>query len=209
MGKLMKTQWGFILLALASAYSLFVYILPVFSSATRDASVAGACVHRQHRLVAKGTSPGSKQWSVIATIRNNGGCNTWLLGMNFDPSDGLRGSWSGAWSIPARGHLFDGATIGAQDEAAGSERVFSGVTGVHVRTVVLSMSDGERITVHPKLVSARSRKQFVWLQDMRYFVYYYPAGQHVKVARLLNSRDEVIFTAQGEEGLFEGPMSEI
>ncbi len=201
-----RMRWGIALLAIAGVYFLLVYVVPIFPASTRDATAFGGCIHRQQHLIAKGQSPSGGVWTVGATIQNNGSCSDWRLGMEFDPSGASRGRWSGAWGIPSGGHLSASFTIGAQDEAAGTERAFSGVVGVRVKTLALTTSSGERFTIHPKLPPKRLLKRFVWLRNLRYFVRYYPTGQPLKSARLLNSRSEVIYVARGEEGGFNGPL---
>ena len=148
-----------------------------------------------------------KPWKVIATIQKNGSCNRWLFGMEFFPIGTAAGSWQGGWGIPARGHLPSDFTMGARDEFEGSERAFSGVVGARVRTVVLTTSSGDRITIHPKLPKAGLREQFVWLRNMRYFICYYPTGHHARIAKLFDSHGELIDTIRGEEGGFDGPIS--
>lgn len=193
-----------LLLSIAGVYLLLVYVVPAISASGQPKSAAGTCIHHQHRLIAKGRSPGDKRWTVTGTIRNSGSCGYWLLGMNFVFSGPNAGAWRGAWGISAGGHLSDSFTISAQDETESSEQVFSGVVGSRVKTILLTISNGERLVIHPKLPRQRLRKRFVWLRSMRYFVRYYNTGQHVKVARLLNSQGEIIFMARGEEGVFEG-----
>jgi hypothetical protein len=131
-----------------------LYLLLVLASASIVLPVApgfGACIHRQHHLIAKGPSPSGKQWRVTATIHNNGSCRARLFQMDFRPSGTLRGSSSWGWSIPAGGHLSDKFTISAQDDSAGPKRAFYGTAGARVRTIVLTTSTGERLTVHPNL----------------------------------------------------------
>lgn len=204
MHKSPRVQWGFLLLGLASTYFLLTYVLPAVSSSSQGVPASGTCIHRQHHLIAKGRSPGDRRWTVTGTIRNSGSCGYWLFGMNFVFSGPNAGAWRGAWGILAGGHLSNSFTIGAQDETESSEQVFSGVVGSRVKTILLTISNGDRLVIHPKLPRQRLRKRFVWLRSMRYFVHYYNTGQHVKVARLLNSQGEIIFTARGEEGVFEG-----
>jgi hypothetical protein len=208
MTKSLRTRWGIALLGLASVYFVLVYILPMLPASTQGASATaiGTCIHRQQHLIANGRSPSGKHWTVTATIRNDGSCDAWFFGMGFAPSGTSAGSWSGGWRIPAGGHLSTNFTIGAQDEAEGPERAFSGTAGVTVKTVVLTTSNGKRLRFHPKLPSERLRKRFVWLRNVRYFLRYYPTGQHVKTAMLLNSRGALIYTEHGEEGEFDGPM---
>jgi hypothetical protein len=64
------------------------------------------------------------------------------------------------------------------------------------------MSKEEHIVVHPKLPPPALRERFVWLRNVRYFVRYYPPGEHVRVARLLNAQGELIGVVRGSEGDF-------
>jgi hypothetical protein len=72
-------------------------------------------------------------------------------------------------------------------------------------TIVLTTNKGSHVTIHPKLPPRRLRKRFIWLRNMRYFIRYYPPGQHVRVARLFNSQGDLLYKARGWEGGFEGP----
>lgn len=206
MPKSSGVRWGLLLLALASVYFLVAYVLQADPATSQSDSSSGTCVQSQHQLIAGGHSPAGKPWTITGTIRNNGGCNDWLFGMEFSPAGASAGSWRGAWGIPAAGHLSDNFTISARDESEGSERAFSGAAGVRVKTVMLTTSNGERLTIHPKLPPNRLRKRFVWLRNVRYFMRYYPTGQHAKVAKLFDSRGKLIYVVQGQEGGFDGPM---
>ena len=125
--------------------------------------------------------------------------------MDFDLSDTLAGSWNWNWGIPAGGYLSNKFTISGGDEAENfSERAFSGTAGARVKTVVLTMSNGERLIIHPKLPPLVLRRRFVWLRNVRYFVRYYPSGRRVKVATLRNAQGEMIEKIRGSEGEFQG-----
>ena len=199
-----RIRWSLLLLILASAYFLVVYVLQADPASLRAEPTSGTCIHHQRHLIAKGRTSEEKPWTVMATIRNNGSCNYWLLGMEFFPSGTYAGSWRGAWGIPAGGHLPQSFTISAQDESEGSKRAFSGVVSARVKAVVLTMSNNARFTIHPKLPPLRLRERFVWLRNMRYFMYLYPAGKNVKTVTLLSGCGKVIEKLSGLEGGFEG-----
>jgi hypothetical protein len=206
MTKSFKKSWGVGLLLLAGAYFFIVYVLPVLPPSTEGASASEGCIRPQRNLIAKGLNPDGKFWTVTATVRNNGGCDAWLLGFEFVPSGSSAGSWKGAWTIPAGGHLSKGFTISAQDDVEGTQRAFSGIAGVRAGAIAVSTSGGEEFTIHPKLPREQLRKRFVWLRNVKYFIRFYPPGQHVKIAKVLNSRGEVISRAAAFEGEFEGRM---
>lgn len=201
-----KVFWAGLLFVVAGFYLLLtVFILPAFSNANGGATSA-ACTQAQKYEIATGVSPGGVNWSVTGTLKNNGGCESWLLGMNFEPSGTRRGSWSGAWQIPAGGHLPKKATIAAQDDASGHERCVSGVVGSSVNRIIFQVSGGKNLIIHPKLPSMAIRTKFAWLRGLRYFVRYYGARKHVTKVQLLGQHGQLIYVTSGEEGLFEGPM---
>lgn len=193
----------FLLLVAAIAYVVPTYVLPS-ASASRDVPAASeGCIASDKQLIAKGQGPTGRQWTVSAEVRNNGGCDSWLLGVQFLPLGIYPGSWKGAWAIPADGHLPPGFRIGARDDAQRQGRAFSGVVGERVHSIVLTMSTGEHLKIRPKLPAKQLRSRFVWLQGMRYFVSFYPSGRRVRLADLFDSRGKIVGTIRGHEGAFE------
>jgi hypothetical protein len=187
---------------LVAALLMGTFIVHVLAASASESFAAERCTHPQKQLIAEGKSPSNKLWAVTAAVQNNGSCRTWLFSMDFRPSGGQRGSSRWAWRIPPGGHLSNKFTINAQDESAGSDRAFYGAVGARVRAIELIMNKGKRIVVHPKLPPLAMRERFVWLRNVRYVLRYYPAGEHVHVARLLNARGGLIDVARGSEGEF-------
>jgi hypothetical protein len=171
-------------------------------ASSQDTALANRCIHRQQHLIADGRNPNGKRWTVTASVHNNGSCRSWLFSMDFRPSGTVRGSSRWGWRIPSGGHLSAKFTINAQDESAGSSRVFYGAVGKRVKSVGLTMSKGGRVVVHPKLPPLALRRRFVWLRNVRYFVRYYPPGDHVQTARLLNAQGGLLKVVRGSEGEF-------
>lgn len=196
--KLVPTHFMGVLLALVAS----AVIVNVAAASSWEPFAAERCIHRQEHSIAEGRSPNGKHWTVTASIRNNGNCRTWLFSLDFRPSGTLRGSSRWGWRIPAGGHLSRVFMIKAQDESAGSDRVFYGAVGKRVKTIELTMSKGKRIVAHPKLPPMALRERFVWLRNVRYFLRYYPAGEHVGVARLFDARGGLIDVVRGSEGEF-------
>jgi hypothetical protein len=198
---------------MAVVYFMAVYILPglVDSSdgqAPRNAHArqSGQCTEPLQVRIKHGEHRGHP-WSVIAGIENDHDCSAWFLKVKFLPQNRTSGSWEGGWEIPSGGHLPDSATISAQDEATGGDRVISGVVGWKVQTIVFITKSGDRFAVHPKAPEATLRKRFGWLNNLRYFLRFYPVGDPVKVARLLDSRGETIGNFPCRLGEIEGKMS--
>jgi hypothetical protein len=140
----------------------------------------------------------------MATVHNNGSCRNWFLEMDIRPNGTPRGSWAWGWSIPAGSHLSDRFTINAGDEPADSSRTFYGVVGARVRALGLRTTRGKLLMLHPKLPPPGLRRRFVWLRNLRYFVRFYPRGERVRVARLLDSHGRLIAKIRGQEGEFAG-----
>lgn len=172
---------------------------------------------RQHQSIAHGDSRSGIPWTVTASIRENErNCSAWLLRFEFRPDRKpyshsweaeldrqfpMPGSFSWGWGIPAGGHLPNDFTISGQDEYEGSERVFAGAAGGSVKSIALTMSSGQHVIIHPRLPDRALRQRFVWLQNLRYFVFYYHLGSHVQKVTVRNSKDVV--TIRGNEGAFE------
>ncbi len=175
-----------------------------FASASSQATFAAKrCIHPQKHLIAEGKNPNGKRWTVTGSVHDNGSCRSWLFSMDFRPSGTLKGSSRWGWRIPAGGHLSIKFTINAQDESAGSVRAFYGAVGKRVKTIDLTTSTEKHIIVHPKLPPPALRERFVWLRNVRYFVRYYPLGEQVGVARLLNAHGGLIGVVRGgSEGDF-------
>ena len=159
----------------------------------------------QRHTIGSGFIPGGGKWTVTGDVRPNGGCSRWLLGLQFVPFGAGPGSWSGAWDVPAGGHLSDRFTISAQDEASKSQRAFSGVVGARVKEIELHLGpDGRTVVVRPKLPNSEARRKFPWLRNFRYFVRFLPTSNPVQVAKLLDAKGEVIVSERPSEGIFEG-----
>lgn len=50
------------------------------------------------------------------------------------------------------------------------------------------------------------RRRFAWLCHVRYFLRYYPRGQHMKSVRLLDDQGKLLYATRGFEGELTGPM---
>lgn len=192
---------------MAGVYLLAVYVIPGFVDRSDGQGqprsdlpdrLAWRC-SKHHRAPIKvpiehGEHHG-QTWSIIGSIKSGHACGAWwTLGMKFLPQDVVPGSWEGFWEIPAGGHLPASATISARDETTGEDRVVSAVVGWHVRTVVFRTRGGFRFVVHPKAPEGRLLKRFVWLRRLRYFLRFYPVGDPVKAAKLLDARGRTIRT---------------
>lgn len=197
-------RWAYGLLALAVAYFAAFYVIPGFLPSSEGEAASSRCAQRKVGLD-HGERHG-RQWRITASIEKNPDCSYWLLKMRFSPQGMGPGSWTGGWGIPAGGDLPASATIGANDEEEEDGRAVGGVVGSRVHSVVLKLSGGRTMVVHPTDPSKGLRRRFVWLRNLRYFLHFYPVGEHVKTAKLLDRSGKVIFTAHSHEGELEGFM---
>jgi hypothetical protein len=204
------------LLALAALYVMAVYVIPGFvgksegqgrertDALARQSDQCTAHPIKHRRVPVENGQHSGEPWSVIAGIKNGHACGYWSLSMEFRPQDVTPGSWEGLWEIPAGGHLPASATMSARDETTGKDRDVSGIVGWHVRTVVFRTRGGRRFVVHPKAPEARLLKRYVWLRNLRYFLRFYPIGDPVKVAKLLDYRGATIETVHFRLGEYLG-----
>ena len=189
-------------------YFLLTNTLNVAPGSLQLVPASDSC--NQHRVIALGHSPSDIPWTVTGWIRKDfHSCKTWLFGVEFIPSDRPSASFSSGWGIPAGGHLSSGFTFSGSDANEGSERVFAGAAGVRVKSLLLTLGNGQQIRIHPLLPTLALRKQFVWLRDMRYFVQFYPPGPHVRLVTARNFKRRIVGKSGGEEGFFEGHCSPV
>jgi hypothetical protein len=200
-----KTRWSLGLLALAAAFLLAFYVLPAFSASSDEARGSGNCIQPQQQLVNSGSNPSGDPWTITASVRKNDGCDSWLFVSRFLPAGKVRGSFAFGWGIPAGGHLSDSFTIGARDESSNSERVFGGMVGARVTRIVVEMSSGGSLTIHPALPAKKLREKFVWLRNVRYAMRFYPAGRHATKVTLYSRDGKVVERVGPIEGAFTGP----
>ncbi|MGN6258222.1 MAG: hypothetical protein ACTHN3_10815 [Solirubrobacterales bacterium] len=150
---------------------------------------------------------GGQPWRITASIdkiERNGRCSYWFLKVNFKPQGVSPGSWTEGWGIPAGGHLPATATIDAYEEEEGES--VGGIVGSRVSRVVLTLSDGRKMLISPKDPSKELLKRFVWLHGLRYFLSFFPAGEHVRTAKLLDANGKVVYIAHSREGELIGNM---
>jgi hypothetical protein len=196
------------------AVLLLVGVFSVSPWALQSGQGPHTCAQRQ--AIAKGQSPGGIPWTLTGSIGRDGRtCKAWLLRIEFRPDrkpysvpwegelspSPMPGSFSWGWGIPAGGHLANSFTINGRDEYEGSERVFAGVAGARVKSIVLTMNNGQHMTIRPLLPAPELRRRFVWLRNLRYFVRYYPLESHVRLVTVRKDKG-IVVSVRGEEGAF-------
>jgi hypothetical protein len=199
-------RWGYGLLLLASASLVAFYVIPAFVASSDGQVADGQCVRRHEVNLDHGEHAG-RPWRVNASIEKierHGHCSYWFLKVQFVPRGVAPGSWTEGWGIPAGGHLPATATIDAAEEEEG--QAIGGVVGSRIHSVILIFNGGRRMVVQPKAPSEQLRNRFVWLHDLRYFLSYFPAGEHVRTAKLLDATGKLVFTAHNQEGELIGNM---
>lgn len=211
------------LLAIYVLVSNTALSVPAFSQTStapatpsHTASTRGSC--SEHHLIAAGTSSSDSHWRAVGHIReNDGSCKPWWLwgveifstpkvihraGRSIKIPTILFGMEQ---SIPTGKYLPDAFTVSGQDQKIGSKRVFAGVAGINIKSVVLALSDGKLVTIHPVQPPAGLRKRFVWLRNMRYFVQYYSAKSQVRVVIARNFKGRIVARVGGLGGDFSAP----
>jgi hypothetical protein len=187
------------------------------TSAFSDSTAHGddGCVKPQKTVVAEGPVPAGGRWTVVGSLRNNknrydNSCEGLLFGMKFSPDGIPAGSWEEARAVPAKGELVAepprNLEIYAQDEAGAHGRdfrVFSGYVSRGVSSVRVNLNTGSHLTIRPKSVRPSLRQKYPWLDNVKYFVRFYPTGQHAREVVLSGGRrsSDHVFA---EEGYFRG-----
>jgi hypothetical protein len=187
-----------------TALAMCLWVMALCGIAGGAETHARECANPARVAVRDGRNPLGSQWHVVATVRNQDGCRSWLLGWEFLPSGDDAGSWRGAWSVSAGDQFPSDFGIQARDEYEMGPRAFSGVVGADVTRLVGVTSSGRHLVIHPRLPSSRLRDRFPWLRGARYFIRFYGQGQHVKLVRIVGRRGGHGLMVRGLEGEFVG-----
>jgi hypothetical protein len=187
-----------------STLTLALMVIGWFSTAD---GVAGdsSCVKTQRLILERGHNSRGEKWMVAAGVRANNGCATWLLSLEVAPSGTRAGTWRWGRAIQPNGSLPADFGIAAGDEVARVGRVFSGMTSGTTRSVVVHTWEGKTIVIHPKRPVMAMRRRHEWLKNLKYFVRFYPRGDHVRVAEGFDAGHTRLFRVAGSEGAFETP----
>jgi len=161
------------------------------------------CVKAQRLILERGHNRKGEHWKVAAGIRANTGCATWLLSLEVSPSGTRAGTWRWGRAIQPHGTLPADFGIAAGDDVARVGRAFSGMTSGRTRSVLLHTREGRTIVIHPKRPTVAMRRGHKWLRNVRYFVRFYPQGEHVRVAEGYDAGGTRLFKVAGSEGSFE------
>jgi hypothetical protein len=162
-----------------------------------------ACIRPKSVMVDSAPVSNGDQWTLRASVRNNGGrCDEWLFQLEFRLPP--LGTWGTATGIPVRGHTSRYFSVSAFDSSTpgGAERVLSGYTGREAAKVVAQLSDGARMVITPRFPSLELRKSRVWMRSFRYFVVYYPAGSEVEAISLFAKDGRLLYRSASDSGSF-------
>lgn len=174
-------------------------------SAADGETAESSCVKTQQLVLERGHNRSGEHWKVAAGVRANPGCATWLLSLEVAPSGTRRGTWRWGQAIQPNGSLPADFGIAAGDEVASIGRAFSGMTSGQTRSVRLHTREGRTIVFYPKRPTIAMRRGHKWLRNVKYFVRFYPRGEHVRVAEGYDAGHTRLFKVTGSEGAFDTP----
>lgn len=203
-----RNRWVYYgLLAVAAVYIAVFYVIPGLFANSDVEAASSRCI-RAHTVDLDHGEHDGQSWRITASVekieKNGGHCSFWFLKVNFRPHGVSPGSWTEGWGITAGGHLPRTATIDAHEEEEG--QAVGGVVGARISKVVLRLTGGRTMVVYPKEPRDGLLRRYVWLHGLRYFLTFYPAGEHVRAAVLLDATGKVIYTAHNQQGELQGNM---
>jgi hypothetical protein len=201
-----NSRWAYGLLLLALAVFAALSVILAFVANSDSETVSKQCVPH-HEVNPDYGEHGGRPWRINASIEKierHGGCSYWFLKVQFLPQGVAPGSWTEGWGISAAGHLRATATIDASEEEEG--QAIGGVVGSRVHSVILSISGARMVVVHPKDPRPELFRRFMWLHGLRYFIYFFRAGEHVRAAKLFDAKGNIISTVHSREGEVVGFM---
>jgi hypothetical protein len=97
---------------------------------------------------------------------------------------------------------FDFTANGGSEIDRYPESDLSGITRRRVANLVVKMSEGESLTIHPALAPPRLRKRFDWLRGLRFFDTFFPAGQEPQLVTAFDRGGKMLARHKGDRGSF-------
>jgi hypothetical protein len=160
----------------------------------------GVCLKRPLRaMVGHGKSPGGREWSVVAHLRNDGKCRTRLLQLSFYPYGRSGINWRPGYGVPIGASLSSTFVISSEQLREDGVISYSGLTSAKVALVEASTRNGGWVKIEP--VRPQTRKLPRWLRNVRYFMAFLPATSgKVERIRVRDRAGRVLY--QGRESVF-------
>lgn len=167
---------------------------------------ACACGERDAVVVAHGKSLYGVPWRIKAGLLPRVGPQPRMLEVRFSvgPRDSYEGGgYSKMLPLPLHPRFVFSAIKGS-DFDDHPEGDLSGVTSWRVSSLVLTMSEGEPLTVHPTPAPTDLRKRLPWLRGARFFDAFFPGSQQPELVEAFDGEGHLLARDRGARGPFSG-----
>lgn len=159
------------------------------------------CISPRKVEVGHASRASANAWRVVAGVRNNGSCKSWLLSIAFRPT-GLP-AWGTGTGIPVNGHVPSSQRLNARDvRGSGGKAAFLGYVGSSVGEIRADFADGSHSRIVPRLPARSKRRQNVWVRGFAFFVSYHSPESPVVSASVFNRNGKLLYRVRGEGGEF-------
>jgi hypothetical protein len=167
-------------------------------------ATACACGEFNGKVVAHGTSLYGVPWRIKASRlpRDSATGPAVLVDFSIAAKDEYsEAGWGTVFALPVAPAFLLSAKTGVEIDRY-PEGDFSGVTDGRVETLIVTMSEGEPLTIHPQLAPTGFRRNLPWLRGLRFFDEFYAAGRRPVAIAALDSEGVVIARRRGDRGSF-------
>ncbi len=121
-------------------------------------------------------------------------------------SIGAPGDYSGVGyfsvvPLPLRPSFVFRANAGSEIDSY-PESDLSGIASKRVATLVVAMTSGDSLTIHPSLAPRHLRKRFPWLRGLRFFDVFFPADREPRLVTAFDRSGQVLARHEFDRGAF-------
>jgi hypothetical protein len=174
-----------------------IFLLPGGASAC-------ACGNPKGVIVARGQSLYGVPWWIKASLVWPATVAPATLEAHFSISP--RGGFSGVGYFTGAPLPLPAEFVFSALEGSGIDRYpesdLSGIARRKVVTLVIEMSDGETMMIHPRLSPPRVWRRFPWLAGVRFYDVFFPSRQESLVATAYDRDGQMIKRLKSHFGLF-------
>jgi hypothetical protein len=178
-------------------------IFAMAATVAAPASACEVCGHRHKYVIARGKSPHGVPWWIATAGPRTDSLGRRGVEFHFDfgpPAFYDAGYFSGM-PLPVRGE-FAVRGVPGTGLSPYPESDLSGITGRGVVELVVKLSDGSMLEVHPDRARPALRARFPWLRGLGFYETFYPAGLEPRTVAALDARGRLIARSSARRAFY-------
>jgi hypothetical protein len=118
--------------------------------------------------------------------------------------EGTEAGYAIGFKLPIHPRSFLTSGFGSQIDAY-PENDLSGIAAGAVAELVVTLTDGSALRIHPDPAPRRLRKRLPWLRHLRFFDAFFESGRRPKEAAIFDRAGDLLARRQARYGGFHWP----